>query len=108
MRVNPDFFFLIVGMGVVTYLPRWLPLACLSQRRLPDWLTTWLDFIPAAILSALILPELVTAGSPRHVDFFRPEFIVAIPLFAFAARTRSLGGTVIAGMALFWIASRFF
>ncbi len=108
MRVNSDFLILIIAMGIVTYLPRWLPLAYLSQKRLPSWLMTWLDFIPAAILSALILPELVTTGSPRHVDFLRPEFVVAVPLFAFAARTRSLGGTVIVGMALFWVATKLF
>ena len=45
---------IIIGMGIVTYIPRWLPLFFLSRRRLPPWLIDWLDFIPAAILSALI------------------------------------------------------
>ena len=35
----------------------------LSRRRLPPWLVVWLDFIPAAILSALILPTIVTTGN---------------------------------------------
>jgi branched-subunit amino acid transport protein len=34
--------------------------------------------------------------------------MVAIPIFLFALRTKSLGGTVIMGMVLFWLAGRFF
>ena len=29
---------IIIGMGVVTYIPRWLPLFFLTRRRLPFWL----------------------------------------------------------------------
>ncbi len=97
-----------LGMGVVTYLPRWVPLIFLSRRRLPEWLRQWLDFIPVAVLSALILPGLVTAGEPRHLEVFQPSLLVAIPTTLFAWKTRSLAGTVIAGMALYWLAGRVF
>jgi branched-subunit amino acid transport protein len=106
MRVDPDMLLLIMGMGVVTYLPRWFPLFFLSGKRLPRWLEAWLDLIPAAILSALILPALVTHGEPRHLDFFRWDVIVAIPTFVFALKTRSMGGTVVVGMVLYWLAGR--
>lgn len=98
---------IIIGMGMVTYVPRWLPLFFLSRRRLPSWLIDWLDFIPAAILSALILPSLVTTGESRHFDFYKPDFWVAIPTLIFALKTKSLAGTVVIGMALFWLATRF-
>ncbi|MGA8179814.1 MAG: AzlD domain-containing protein [Desulfobacterales bacterium] len=94
----------IFGMGLATYLPRWFPLVFLSRRNLPRWLVEWLDLIPAAILSALLLPELVTHGTPRHIALWQPELWVAIPTFVFALKTKSLGGTVIIGMALFWLA----
>jgi branched-subunit amino acid transport protein len=102
--MNTDYLLVFVGMGLVTYVPRWFPLIFLSRRQLPQWLIEWLDFIPAAILSALVLPCLVTAGEPRHLDLFRHELLVAIPTFIFALKTRSLAGTVILGMFLFWLA----
>jgi branched-subunit amino acid transport protein len=74
---------------------------------LPEWLQQWLDFIPVAVLSALILPALVTTGEPRHLEVFQQALLVSIPTFIFAWRTRSLAGTVIVGMALFWIAGKF-
>ena len=101
-----DYLMLLVGMGLVTYLPRWMPLHYLSRRSFPDWFMQWLELIPAAILSALLLPVLVLGGAPRHIDLLRPELWVALPTFAFAWWKRSLGGTVVVGMLLFWFAGK--
>ena len=103
-----DYLILVLGMGIVTYVPRWFPIFFLSRRQLPGWLVEWLDFVPVAILSALVLPSLVTAGEPRHLELFRPEVMVAVPTFIFAIKTRSLAGTVIVGMFLFWLAGKVF
>ena len=70
----------------------------LSRRSLPNWLTEWLELIPAAILSALLAPTLFTTPEPRSVCLARPELLAAVPTLLFAVRTRSLAGTVIAGM----------
>ena len=104
--VSLDFFLVVFGMAVVTYVPRWAPLAVLARRRLPSWLLDGLDLIPAAVLSALVLPELVTAGEPRHLVILEPKLLVAVPTFLFALKTRSLGGTVVVGMGLYWAADK--
>ena len=106
--IHENYLYIILGMGIVTYVPRWLPLVFLSNRKLPGWFEQWLDLVPAAILSALILPILITTGQPRHLDLMRPELIVAVPTLIFAVKTRSLAGTVIFGMLLFWLASYVF
>jgi len=103
MMIKSEYLILVVGMGFVTYIPRWIPLFFLSKRKLPPLIIEWLDLIPAAILSALLLPELITAGSPRHIEIFRPELLAAIPTFLFAVKTKSLGGTVVLGMLFFWL-----
>lgn len=99
----PEYALMILAMGLVTYIPRWLPLIYLSRRQLPVWLVSWLDFIPVAILSALLAPLLLTSGEPPQLDFIRAELAAAVPTFAVAFRTRSLGGTVLAGMLFFWL-----
>jgi branched-subunit amino acid transport protein len=98
-----DYILIIAGMGLVTYLPRWLPFWLLANRRLHPTLEAWLDLIPVAILSALLLPALVTSGAPLRLDPVNLRLLVAIPTLGFALRTRSLGGTVVVGMALFWL-----
>ena len=103
-----EYVVLVFGMGLVTYLPRWFPLFFLSRRNLPQLVVEWLDLIPAAILSALLFPALVTVGEPRQISLLQPELWVGIPTFAFALKTKSLGGTVIVGMLLFWLVGRIF
>lgn len=98
------YLFLLAGMGAVTYLPRLLPLLLLSRRKLPQWLVDWLELIPVAVLAALLAPSLLVSDAPRRLDLLRPGLWVAVPTFLFALKTRSLGGTVLVGMALFWLA----
>ena len=100
--VRNENLLIFAGMGLVTYLPRLLPFLVLSERKLPSWLIDWLDLIPAAILSALLAPALLTGGEPRLLQF-RPELLVSIPAFIFAWKTKSLVGTVLLGMLLFWL-----
>lgn len=107
MRLSfSEYVMLLLAMGAVTYLPRWLPLLVLTRRPLPGWLADWLALIPPAILSALLLPELVTAGDPRHLAFGRLELWAALPTLAFALWRRSLGGTVLVGMLVYWLLGR--
>ena len=102
-----DYIYMLILMGLVTFIPRWVPIFFLSDRKLPDWLIRWLDLIPVSILSALLLPALITHevahGEPKALDILRPEMIVAIPTFIFALKTKSLGGTVFVGMLLYWL-----
>jgi branched-subunit amino acid transport protein len=105
--MNAEILFIIICMGAVTYFPRWAPLHLLTRRELPSWFIEWLDFIPAAILSALLLPSLLIVGAPRHLAILTPEFILALPTLLVAVKTRSLAGTVLTGMGLFWFWQKF-
>jgi len=99
-----DYLFLFSGMGLVTYLPRALPLLYLAHKQMPQWLIDWLGLIPVAILSALLAPTLFADPATRSFDFGKTELLVAIPTLIFALKTRSLGGTVLVGMLLYWLA----
>lgn len=103
-----DYALLLAGMGLATYIPRWLPLYFLTRYRLSGFFIEWLELIPVSILSALLVPALMTAGDPRQLDPGRMELWVAVPTFVFALVTRSLGGTVVVGMLLFWGAGKLF
>jgi branched-subunit amino acid transport protein len=95
----------VLGMGLVTYLPRWLPLALLPQRDIPQTLKEWLGFIPATILSALVAPD-IFLNSIGDFHILQARFLAAIPTIIFALKTRSLGGTVIVGMFIYWLTNK--
>ena len=102
-----DYIILVTAMGLVTFLPRWLPLFYLTRYRLSGWFVEWLELLPASILAAILLPALITTGAPRQLDIFTPEMWVALPTLGFALMTKSLGGTVVVGMFLYWLGDKF-
>lgn len=51
-----ELMLIVVLMAVVTYIPRMLPLVFLRDIKMPPYLRACLQFIPYAILGALIFP----------------------------------------------------
>ncbi|MFA6009406.1 MAG: AzlD domain-containing protein [Desulfobacteraceae bacterium] len=61
--------------------------------------------IPVALLSAIVFPTLfITDGS---MDFSRKGLLAAVPTFIIAYLSRSLIGTILGGMLVFWLAGKF-
>lgn len=98
MSVRPSILLLFLGMALVTYLPRMLPIVVLSRFRLPPLLLRWLEFVPVAVLSALLASGLLVKESRLALPPAHPELLAALPAFAVAIWTRSLMGTVVAGI----------
>lgn len=71
---------LILGMTLVTYLPRVLPLVTLSSKNLSDKTKAFLQFIPYTSLSILILRGILTSD----------------------IKLASLGGILAAGLISYW------
>ena len=56
--------FVVIGMMIVTYLPRLLPLMGLGEASLPPRLASFLRYVPIAALGSLIFPSsLYSTGS---------------------------------------------
>lgn len=51
-----NIIWMIVGMGIATYLPRMIPLVALQKVQFPPFLQGVLKNVPFAILGALIFP----------------------------------------------------
>jgi branched-subunit amino acid transport protein len=95
---------LILGMAVVTYIPRVVPLLLLSSKELNPTLMRWLEMIPPAVLAALLAPGLFLQNGPdeTRVIFFSMDnvfLLAAIPSFIAGWVTRSFFGTGAVGMA---------
>jgi branched-subunit amino acid transport protein len=97
MEIRAEFLGLVLACALVTAVPRVLPLVALSRMQLPGWLLDWLRYVPVAVLSALLAIELLSAGAAGV-----PAIAAAV---AVAFMTRSLLGTAVAGVAVFWVLS---
>lgn len=90
----------IFGMMVVTYVPRALPALVLSQRPMHPALARWLSYVPAAVLSALLMPSLLAPEKTLDLSLNNIFLLAAVPTFVVCFKTRSFFGTVAVGMVL--------
>lgn len=90
----------IVGMMLVTYIPRVAPVLALASRTLPEPVVRWLSFVPTAVLSAMLFPSLLLKENSFDFSGENYFFWAAIPAFLLAWRTKSFFGTVALGMGL--------
>ncbi|NQU65495.1 MAG: AzlD domain-containing protein [SAR324 cluster bacterium] len=93
-------FFTILGMTLVTFVPRFLPLFFLANRSLPSIVQRWLSYVPSAVLAAMLFPSLFVKDKQVLLSFDNLYLMAAIPTFLVAFKSKSLFGTVITGMLL--------
>lgn len=58
-------YMLILGMMIVTYLPRLIPFILMGDKKIPVRIEEFLSYIPYAALGALIIPGF-TSAIPGH------------------------------------------
>lgn len=98
MEIKGYVFLMILGSALVTVLPRIIPLVVLSRKTLPNWCMRWLNYVPIAVMAALVGQELLlTDGqlTPFHKNI---ELLAALPTFLIAIFTQSLLATVLVGI----------
>ena len=103
MDIRPDFLALVLACAAATAVPRVLPLVLLAKIELPRWLLAWLAYVPVAVLAALLALEVLVVDGRPAVSLHNPSLLAIVPALAVAAFTRSLIGTVIAGLAAYWL-----
>lgn len=106
MEISWTILLIIIGCALVTFIPRVLPLMLLSQMELPRWAIHWLKNVPVAVMAALLAQELLLSNNQFSIFDNILKLVAAIPAFVIALLTKSLLGTVIAGV-MFMMVLRF-
>lgn len=89
----------ILGMALVTYSVRVLPLISLREELLPPRLRRSLNYVPIAVLSALVAPSYLPSYEWGSVEV-GPPLVAGILAVLTAAFTRSTMLTIAAGMGV--------
>ncbi|WLD94149.1 AzlD domain-containing protein [Alkalihalobacillus sp. AL-G] len=58
--MHESYFWVIIGMAAVTFIPRMLPLVAFKMDAIPPFVRGVLKNVPYAILGALIFPGIIT------------------------------------------------
>ena len=99
---------LILGMTVVTFATRYPALALIGRMPLPQRVFRALQFVPVAVLTAIIAPALIMPEGTIAIDINNTYLIAGLISIVIAGWTRSLLPTIIGGMAAFMIWRAFF
>ncbi|NLO38063.1 MAG: AzlD domain-containing protein [Ruminiclostridium sp.] len=91
---------IILGMSLVTYLPRVLPVVILSKMNIPEWFLQWLKYIPVAVLSALLVPGILISEGKLNFSLHNRNLLAAVPCIFIAYKTKNLFITVLSGVLL--------
>ncbi|MBM4423448.1 MAG: AzlD domain-containing protein [Chloroflexi bacterium] len=93
----------IMAMGLVTYLVRLSFIVAWGRLAMPDVVRRALRYVPTAVLSAIILPEMLRpGGGPINISFSNARLIAGLIAGVVAWRTRNILLTIAIGMVVLW------
>lgn len=93
----------IVAAAVVTLLARASFIVLPADLNVPLWFTRALKFVGAAVMPALILPDVLFRELQAGESVNGYRIIAALIAALIAWRTRSIFATIGAGMAALWL-----
>ncbi|MDW7673259.1 MAG: AzlD domain-containing protein [Bacillota bacterium] len=98
--VRWEIFILILGMGLVTYLTRVGAFLVMGNREMPEKVKVFLKYIPVAMLTAIIVPELVMPQGEVALNLSNHYLLAGVGAIAIAYFTKNVIYTVVVGLTI--------
>jgi len=89
---------ILVAAGLLTYAIRLSFILLWGKIDVPTWLVRALRFVPSAVLTAIVVPELILPGGYLDVSPGNPRLIAGVLAILVAWRTRNIAFTILVGM----------
>ncbi len=94
---------LLIGMGLVTYAIRLSLIVLIGRVDVPPIIQRALRFVPPAVLSAIIFPELLRPGGTLDLSFGNVRLLAGVLAALVAWRTKNVLLTIGVGMVALWV-----
>jgi branched-subunit amino acid transport protein len=98
-----NIWLIMIGIGLGTFLIRLSFIALFGQREIPPLLRRSMRFIPASVLSALVVPQILTHEGAVDISVTNPFMIAGIIAGLVAWRTKNVLLTILSGMVVLWL-----
>ena len=93
----------MIGMGLITYALRLGPILLMERIEIGGTARQALRFVPAAVLSAIIFPELLMPGGTLDISLGNERLLAGLLAAIVAWRTKNVLWTIAVGMAALWL-----
>jgi len=94
---------LLIGMGIVTYAIRLSLIVLIGRVDVPPLIQKALRFVPPAVLSAIIFPELLRPGGALDLSLGNVRLLAGVLAAGVAWRTKNVLLTIAVGMVALWV-----
>jgi branched-subunit amino acid transport protein len=94
---------IMAGLAVGTFLLRGSFILILGENTIHPMVGRALRFVPAAVLSALVVPEVVTRHDTVLISPTNPQLVAGIVAGLVAWRSKSVVLTILVGMIVLWV-----
>ena len=94
---------LMLAMGIITFLIRVSFLVLPTSTKLPDIFERALKYVAAAVLPALVIPDVLFRAPPVGWAFDPVRLIAATVAVAVALWTKNVFATLASGMGTLWL-----
>ena len=89
---------MIIGVSLVSFLPRILPVALFSHYEFPELLKRWLSYVAPAVLGGLTAISVLAPEGVVDISIHNRYIWVFIPTLLVAIKTRSLFYSLLVGI----------
>ncbi len=93
---------IMLGLALGTFLIRLSFIAVFGNREIHPLLARSLRFVPASVLSALVVPQILTRQNSLRISLANPQLIAGLFAALVAWRTRNVVLTILGGMIVLW------
>lgn len=93
----------MIGLGILTFLIRFSFIALLERWQAPQIVQRALRFVPVAVLTAIIVPELMLRDGVLNTNLLNPRLLAGIVAVLVAWKTKNVILTIVVGMLVFWL-----
>ncbi len=97
-----NYWLVIIGMGLVTYFIRLSPVLLLERFELNDNIKQALRFVPVAVLTAIVFPEMFQPGGQLNLTLENERMLAGFIAIIVAYVTKNVIWTVLLGMIALW------
>lgn len=93
----------MVAAGLLTFAIRLSFMFLWGRLSVPDWVQRALRFVPPAVLTAIIFPEVFIRQGTLVLSPANPRLIAAAVAVVVGFRSKNIVWTIAAGMLVLWL-----
>ncbi len=98
-----NLWLIVIGMGLVTFGTRLTPIVLLGRIEIPLIVQRALRFVPSAVLTAIIVPELLYRNDQIDLSLANVRLLAGLIAIVVAWRTKNALMTIGVGMIALWV-----